>query len=368
MLLNQTIGIIGGGQLGRMMSMAAKSMGYKVIVLDPSSNCPAGQVSDSIILAAYNNNEAYQQLLEQCDVITYEFENLPVDSVKIVESKLPQTSRLLEITQNRILEKKAIHEIGLPTADYTPITSSSELQLFAQHFREQPHVVYMKTAEGGYDGKGQYIIDTAEKMDEFIATHYQSHRSYVAEKAVKFDRELSAIVCRNASGEIAVFPVSENIHHNRILDKSIVPARIKSALVKEIETMAMQLATGLNLVGTLAMELFLCGDEITINELAPRPHNSGHYTLNACNTSQFEQHIRAICNLPLGDVKSTSPCVMLNILGEDIESLDRNKIGQQKLHLYGKYESRVGRKMGHINILGNDIFECLTIADQLIKR
>ncbi len=366
--LIQTIGILGGGQLGRMMCMAAKHMGYTVIVLDPDVDCPCGQVADQIIAAPYDDATALQQLLEQCDVITYEFENVSLKAAMLLEAKLPQTSRLLEITQNRILEKEAIRQNGLQTVPYIPIQNEKEMSAFAQSYRENPNKVFLKTAMGGYDGKGQYLIESLDTLNHFIANHHQPQWQYVAETAVDFSKELSVIVCRNASGETVVFPVSENIHCNRILHQSIVPARIADTLNKRINDMALQLANGLQLVGTLAMELFLCGDEILVNELAPRPHNSGHYTLDACKTSQFEQHIRAVCNLPLGDTTQFSPCVMVNVLGEDMLALDRQKIGKHKLHLYGKKEARTGRKMGHINILDQDIETCISIANTLIQK
>jgi len=351
-----------------MMCMAAKHMGFAVIVLDPDADCPCGQVADKLIVAAYDDASALQKLLEQCDVVTYEFENVSLKAAQLLEAKLPQTSRLLEITQNRILEKEAIRHNGLKTVPYMPIRNAAEMEQFVFEYQSNVRKVFMKTAMGGYDGKGQYLIENSEDLQHFIQHQYQPQWQYVAETAVDFSKELSVIVCRNASGETAVFPVSENIHCNRILHQSIVPARIADTLNQKIHGMALQLADGLQLVGTLAMELFLCGDEILVNELAPRPHNSGHYTLDACMTSQFEQHIRAICNLPLGDTMQFSSCVMVNILGEDMAFLDRRKMGKHKLHLYGKKESRTGRKMGHINILDKDIETCISIANSIIER
>mgnify|MGYP003342293403 FL=1 len=366
--LIHTIGILGGGQLGRMMCMAAKHMGFDVIVLDPDADCPCGQVADKQIVANYDDVDSLQLLLEQSDVVTYEFENVSLKAAQLLEAKLPQTSRLLEITQNRILEKEAVIQYGLKTVPYTPIRNASDMDQFVASYESNVRRVFIKTAMGGYDGKGQYLIQTTEELKHFIQNHYQSQWHYVAETAVDFSKELSVIVCRNASGETAVFQVSENIHHNRILHQSIVPGRIDDTLKSKIHNMALQLADGLQLVGTLAMELFLCGDEILVNELAPRPHNSGHYTLDACMTSQFEQHIRAICNLPLGDTTQFSPCVMVNVLGEDMALMDRTVVGKHKLHLYGKKESRAGRKMGHINIVEKDLDTCISIANKMIEK
>lgn len=361
----QTIGILGGGQLGRMMAMAARAMGFRIIVLDPGENCPCAAVSDRHLKAAYEDEAACLELLSACDVITYEFENVPLGRVRILESKLPQSSRLLEITQDRILEKEAIRNLGLETADYHTIRTREELDIFTNFFGQNPHKTFLKTARGGYDGKGQFVLSGPKDLGNFIQQHFNPDRAYVAEKAFDFDLELSAIVCRNARGESKVFPIAENIHRNQILSQSIVPARIPESTRKKAEEIALHLAEGLKLQGTLVIELFLKGEEIRVNELAPRPHNSGHFSLDACLTSQFEQHIRAICNLPLGDVSLVSPCVMLNLLGEDMDLLDREKIGKHKLHLYGKKEARPGRKMGHINVLENSLEECFQSLERI---
>jgi len=362
----QTIGILGGGQLGRMMCMAAKSMGYTVVVLDPEANCPAGQVADEIIIENYDNINACQLLYNICDVVTYEFENIPLQTAFFFENKLPQTSRLLQITQDRILEKQIIQSFGLKTAPYCVILESNDMLLFAKRFYNSPNKIFIKTVRGGYDGKGQFVIENIDEFDNFLNYVYQTNYSYVIEDAVDFTHELSVIVCRNINGEKKVFPVTENIHRNQVLYKSIAPARIDESLSNQIESLALKFAEDLKLVGTLSIELFLCGNEIIVNELAPRPHNSGHYTLNACLTSQFEQHVRAICALPLGDVNQIMPCVMLNVFGEDMHFLNRTKISKHKLYLYGKSESRLGRKMGHINILDNNIESCLQIADKIL--
>jgi 5-(carboxyamino)imidazole ribonucleotide synthase len=361
----QTIGILGGGQLGRMMALAAKAMGFRIVVLDPEEDCPCAQVADKQILADYSDEIACRELLQAADVITYEFENVPVTSARILEDKLPQGSRLLEITQDRMLEKQSVRDLGFLTADYLPIRNPAELENFTVHFLQNPGKVFLKTTRGGYDGKGQFVLQTAADLQEFSEKHYRSELTYVAETALNFDMELSAIVCRNARGESSVFPIAENIHRNQILHQSIVPARVPEHIHQKAKNLALEIAEGIQLQGTLAIELFLCGDELRVNELAPRPHNSGHYSLDACLSSQFEQHIRAICNLPLGDVHQVSPCVMLNLLGEDMERLSWEKAGKHKLHLYGKKEARPGRKMGHINILENSIEECLKSLENI---
>jgi len=364
----QTIGILGGGQLGRMMALAARSMGFGIVVLDPTPNCPCGQIADKQIIAEFDDVEAAKELLNSCDVITYEFENVNLNVANALSTKLPQTSRLLEITQNRIVEKEEIRNAGLKTVEYVAITSFDSFTQFVIDYKNNPRKLIIKTAQGGYDGKGQYVINSIEDLSHFEKTNYHTKVQYVAENFTKFEKELSVIVCRNKNGEVSVFPVAENIHKNQILFQSIVPARVSADVEKMAITVATQLATHLNLVGTLAIELFLCEDGLLVNELAPRPHNSGHYTMNACITSQFEQHIRAVCNLSLGDTKLISNCVMLNILGEDKHLMNRENIGKHKLHLYGKAEAKVARKMGHINVIEDNIEKCLTEVNKLVNN
>lgn len=364
----ETIGILGGGQLGRMMALAARSMGYKIIVLDPTPNSPCGQIADKEIIAAFDDVKAAKELLNSCDVITYEFENVNLNVANALAAKLPQTSRLLEITQNRITEKEEIRKAGLAIADFVSIKTEDDLKGFVKNYTASPKKLIIKTAFGGYDGKGQFVIQNETDLKDFTAKNYDSSLQYVAEDFLKFEKEISVIVCRNSNGEAIVFPVAENIHRNQILFQSIVPARISATLNEEAVGLAKQLASHLNLVGTLAIELFVCGDGLIVNELAPRPHNSGHYSLNACMTSQFEQHIRAVCNLSLGDTTLVSPCVMLNILGEDTVLMDREKVGKHKLHLYGKADAKPGRKMGHINVLEDSIDKCLNEVEKLISK
>lgn len=363
----KTIGILGGGQLGRMMAIAARKMGYNIVVLEPTPNCPCAAVASKQIVAAFDDVDAAKELLNSCDVITYEFENVNLNVANALSAKLPQTSELLRITQNRIVEKQTINDAGLKTVPYKTIINKKELELFFNDYKNNVRNIIIKTAQGGYDGKGQYVVKNVEQLNDFAGNKYNENIEYVAEDFITFDKEVSVIVCRNASGEMACFPVAENIHKNQILHQSIVPARVSAIVEEKAKALAMQLAKHLNLVGTLAIEMFVCGDDVVVNELAPRPHNSGHYTLNACATSQFEQHIRAVCNLPLGDTKLFTPVVMLNILGQDVELMKRENMGKNKLHLYGKTEAKVDRKMGHINVLGSSVDECLREVDKLIN-
>jgi 5-(carboxyamino)imidazole ribonucleotide synthase len=360
-----TIGIIGGGQLGRMMALSAKAMGYKIASLDPTPNSPLAQIADVEIVAGYDDLEAIKKLSDVSDVITYEFENISYESLNWLEknTNLPQKSALLKFTQNRITEKKKLIDLKVNVAPFQEANNSSELES-ALEFIGFPSV--LKTCSGGYDGKGQVVI----KSNEDISTAKKLIESgqCVLEKWIDFRLEISVIVARNTNGETKIFPVAENNHRDNILHTSIVPARISTEIEKNAKAMALQIAEGLDLVGTLAIEMFITnGGELYVNELAPRPHNSGHYTMDGCLTSQFEQHIRAICNLPLGHTDTMIPVVMVNILGEHLQLVLDNIdiIRHGKLHLYGKAEPKHKRKMGHINFPANNIEETLTYINSL---
>lgn len=361
----QTIGIIGGGQLGRMMAIAAKEMGYRVAVMEPTKDSPCAQVSDIEIVAPYEDLEAAKRLAEVSDVITYEFENVDHEVLGWLEENayLPQGSELIKITQDRANEKKAIVASGADVASYVLVNNIEDLQAGLEELG-MPSV--LKTTRGGYDGKGQVVIRDAKDISE--AEILLSHGQCVLEKWLSFQKEISVIVTRSVSGEVSTFPVAENIHVDNILSQSIVPARIDNKIAEKATERAINLAKSINMIGTLAVEMFLTNDgDIYINELAPRPHNSGHYTLNACETSQFEQHIRAICDWPLGKPDLLKPVVMANILGEHVHPvLDRiDQLSDCKLHLYGKSEIKEKRKMGHLNILANTVEEALQKYDAL---
>jgi 5-(carboxyamino)imidazole ribonucleotide synthase len=363
LLPGSTIGILGGGQLGRMMANAGSAMGYRFIALDPALDAPAGQVADQIV-AAYDNHEAARELAKRSDVITYEFENVDADvaAMLMAESYVPQGSELLYTTQHRLREKRAIEAAGVQVAPYSEIRSVDELREAAARFGT-PCV--LKTAVGGYDGKGQWVIRHEGEIAEAYETLSRAGVQLVLEKFIRFDKELSVIAARSPQGEIKAFPAAENIHVDNILHLSIVPARISEEVQREAEQLAIRIAEGLGVVGLIAVELFVTADgELFVNELAPRPHNSGHYTMEACRTSQFEQHVRAVCNLPLGDTTLMSPVVMVNVLGQHVEPLlelmsrrdeSAERLGvSPKVHLYGKKEAVVKRKMGHINVLAPD--------------
>lgn len=366
-LPGSTIGVLGGGQLGRMMALAGSHMGYKFAALDPTPDSPLSQVGARQITAAYSNAEAAQELARISDVITYEFENVDAAVADMLEREayVPQGSRLLFTTQHRLREKRAIEAAGVPVAPYAEVRSLAELEMAVSRFGI-PCV--LKTATGGYDGKGQWVIRSAEECGEAYELLSRAGTELVLEKFIAFEREISAIAARSPRGEVKVFPIAENVHVDNILHLSIVPARASEEVLKRAEELAVRLAEALDMVGLLAVEMFLAADgSIYVNELAPRPHNSGHYTMEACKTSQFEQLVRAVCNLPLGSTELLSPVVMVNVLGEHVEPLLRLMEQEDwqtgeiaaKVHLYGKAEAKEKRKMGHVNLLAPDTAEAL---------
>ncbi|MCY7928870.1 5-(carboxyamino)imidazole ribonucleotide synthase [Bacillus inaquosorum] len=345
------IGIIGGGQLGKMMAVSAKQMGYKVAVVDPVKDSPCGQVADVEITAHYNDREAIRKLAKISDIITYEFENIDYDALHWLKDHayLPQGSELLLITQNRETEKKAIQAAGCEVAPYSIVKTKDELK---QAVQELGLPAVLKTCRGGYDGKGQFVIKEEAQIEQAAAL--LEHGTCILESWVSFKMELSVIVIRSVNGEISTFPTAENIHHNNILFQSIVPARVEEGIQKKAAELAVKLAEEHNLVGPLAVEMFLTEDgELLVNELAPRPHNSGHYTLDLCETSQFEQHIRAICGLPLGKTDLLKPGMMVNLLGDEVKLVEEEPelLKEAKLYIYGKHEIKKGRKMGHITFM-----------------
>ncbi|OCS86977.1 5-(carboxyamino)imidazole ribonucleotide synthase [Caryophanon tenue] len=351
----QTIGIIGGGQLGRMMAIAAKEAGFKVAVLEPSMDSPCGQVADIRIVANYDDEAALEELAEVSDVITYEFENIDYDGLKRLTTiaYVPQGAELVRITQNRVTEKAAIVEAGCPVAPY--IVANTYEELVAQ-IETIGYPCIVKTARGGYDGKGQQLLKSNEDLP--LAESLFEHSQCIAEGFVPFTKEISVIVQRNGNGETCCLPVGENIHVHHILHETIVPARIDETTAQKAEKAATQIADYLDLVGTVAVEMFVLENgDIVINELAPRPHNSGHYSIEACNVSQFHQHIRAVCGWPLRKPKLWAPSIMVNVLGQHVMPLS-NSISNYpdwSLHLYGKAEAKVNRKMGHVTIMTEDV-------------
>jgi len=347
-----TIGLLGGGQLARMLVLAGHAMGFRFLVLEPKPHCPAALAGAEQITASYTDREALVKLADTCQLVTYEFENVDAEVVSWLEKKVdvPQGSEILRIAQNRLREKKTLSQFKITVAPFQKITSENQLLLAMKSFGE----LMLKTVIGGYDGKGQIRISKEEQIPEAFSTLYSSKKGIVAEKFVLFEKEISVIVARNLLGEISCFPVAENVHGKNILTISRIPARLVSRVCERAQNLAKQIVEGLELVGVLAVEMFVLPDgKLLVNELAPRPHNSGHFTQNACATSQFEQHLRAITNLPLGSTEIYKPSIMLNILGEHLPLLLKKLKDlppEAKMHLYGKQECHTGRKMGHLNI------------------
>lgn len=348
-----TIGIIGGGQLGRMMAIAAKYMGYRIAVLDPTPNCPTAQVADEQITAAYSDMDGIKQLTQISDVVTYEFENVDLRAAAYIEEqgKLPQGAYALEVTQNRKKEKTVLRDAGLPVPKFAIISNGDECRTALQDFTF-PAVI--KTCSGGYDGKGQLKLNTA---DDTLATCAFADNSdtCIIEQWVQFDKEISVVFTRSLIGEIAFFSIAENDHKNHILYTTTVPAIISETVSQKAIDAARIIAEKMNIVGTFAIEMFVKGEEIFLNEMAPRPHNSGHYTIEACNISQFQQHIRAICGLKMMPIKLLAPARMINILGEDMEHALASMPNLENgfIHLYGKEGVKSKRKMGHITFIAS---------------
>ncbi len=344
-----TIGIIGGGQLGRMTALAAARLGYRCHIYCPETDSPAFQVAAST-LASYADEAALTAFAAAVDVITFEFENVPAESVRILSRHVPVRPcwRVLETAQDRIVEKGFFNNMAIATAAWRPVLDRAGLGAAAAELG-LPSI--LKTARFGYDGKGQVRIDDPRELDRAWAAI--GERPAILERFVPFERELSVVVARGLDGAAVCFDVVENRHRNHILDVTIAPAPIAPHLARQAQDIALAAAAKLELVGLLAVEFFVTTDgTLLANEMAPRPHNSGHWTMDACLTDQFEQFVRAVCGLPLGSPLRHSDAVMTNLIGDDVNQwLDILQEPGARLHLYGKAEARPGRKMGHVTRL-----------------
>lgn len=353
----QTIGIIGGGQLGRMMAIAARYMGYRIIVLDPTPNCPTAQIADEQIAAPYDDMNAIRELVEKADVVTYEFENVDLEAARYIEAKgkLPQGAYALEVTQNREAEKTLMKENGIPVPPFSIVKDGKECRTALEH-TSFPAVI--KTCRGGYDGKGQLKLESESDIEAAVRFAEQGG-TFIIEEWIDFDKEISVVFTRSQDGEIAFFPLAENVHRDHILAETYAPANVPETVKEKALAAAKVLAEKINVVGTFAIEMFVKGDDIYINEMAPRPHNSGHYTIESCNVSQFEQHIRAICLLPLKKIEQHKPALMINVLGEDVGRAQKalQRLPEASVHLYGKVEAKPKRKMGHITFIADNFEE-----------
>ncbi|HEX4879798.1 MAG TPA: 5-(carboxyamino)imidazole ribonucleotide synthase [Limnobacter sp.] len=368
----QWLGLLGGGQLGRMFCMAAQSMGYRVLVLDPAAHGPAGSVADDQVLADYMDDEGLAQLAQRCVGVTTEFENVPALALDTLSKRVPVSPSAFSVgvAQNRIEEKAYISGCGVPVAPHAPIRKAADISEALQPLL--PGI--LKTARLGYDGKGQVRVSSIEEVRTAFAS--LNEVECVLEKRLTLQKEVSVIVARDHKGECATFPVAENHHRKGILATTIVPARIDDAMAAQARANAIAIAGALDYVGVLCVEFFVVdGLGLVVNEIAPRPHNSGHYSIDACVTCQFEQQARILAGLPLGDTRQHSPAVMVNLLGDLWYQNDGTvrepawekvlALPEVKLHLYGKEQARVGRKMGHITVIAQSLDRALAVAQEV---
>lgn len=359
-LPGQTVGILGGGQLGRMFAIAARRLGYRVHSFDPTDDCPAGQVADVEVIAAYDDIGAAMRFASRVDVVTFEFENIPAETLTAINDIKPvhPSPQVLHICRQRLREKDFLSQHGFPVTRYRAVNDADEVRLALQEIGSP---AILKSADFGYDGKGQVRIEHPNLID--AAWISMGRPLGILEAVVPFAKEISVICARTRSGEMLCFPPSENEHVRGILDVTTVPADISPAITKKATELAQGIAAALEVIGLLTVEMFLLDNgELLVNELAPRPHNSGHYSFDASLTSQFEQQLRAVCGLPLGQVDLLRPAAMANLLGDLWQRGEPNwqaalQFPEVKLHLYGKRDPRPGRKMGHLTALASTAAE-----------
>ncbi len=362
------LGILGGGQLGRMFALSAHAMGYQVAVLDPDPQSPAGSISEYHIQADYQDKAALQKLVDLCDAVTTEFENVPADVMQFLQHKcrVHPSANAVATAQNRIAEKQFLQQHDIATTPFIVIRSEADFAMLP----EIKFPCILKTAQFGYDGKGQVVCQTVED----VKNAWKSMQvDCVLEQMVDLQREVSVVLARGFDGEIDYFPLAENSHKNGILDQTHVPANISDEIAQKVQAIAEKIATTLDYIGVLAVEFFISKRaEVLVNEMAPRPHNSGHFSMNACVASQFEQQVRTLAHLPLAKTSLLKPVTMLNLLGDlwqkgEPEWQDVLAFEDVCLHLYGKKEARVGRKMGHINIMATHPDDVAYKTRQILK-
>ncbi|NMG69103.1 5-(carboxyamino)imidazole ribonucleotide synthase [Parazoarcus communis] len=368
-----TLGMLGGGQLGRFFVSAAHEMGYKVWVLDPDPHSPAGLLADRHLIAAYDDYQALDEFAAGCAAVTTEFENVPADTLDYLAKFLPvhPAASAVAVCQNRIAEKSFLADNGLPHGPFAAIRNEDDIR--SANAGLFPAV--LKVARFGYDGKGQARV--ADRDEALAAFQQFKGEPCVLEKMLTLDFEVSVVLARDEAGKVQCFPVSENRHRNGILDVTIAPAQASACLRDNAQEVAERIASKLAYVGTLGVEFFVCRGELFVNEMAPRPHNSGHHTIDACDVSQYEQQVRALCGLPLARPRQHSVAVMVNLLGElwyedgkghgtyrepDWSLL--HAVPGLRLHLYAKHHARPGRKMGHFVVTGDDAAQVLERALQ----
>lgn len=348
--MGATIGILGGGQLGRMLSVAASRLGFKTHVFEPGANPPAGDVAHKVTTAAYDDTAALAAFADTVDVITYEFENIPTEALDILEAHRPirPSREALRISQDRLTEKAFLQDLGLTVAPFGDVTDAASL---VRALEDIGTPAILKTRRFGYDGKGQARLRAPEDADAALAD--MAGAPAVLEGFVDFTHEVSVIAARGLNGDVACFDPGENVHLNGILHTTTVPARLSAAQRMDAVLLAAKILNALDYVGVLGVELFVTSQGLIVNEIAPRVHNSGHWTQNGCAIDQFEQHIRAVAGWPLGDGQRYADVVMENLIGDDMDRVpELAKQADTALHLYGKADVKPGRKMGHVNRVG----------------
>lgn len=373
-----TIGIIGGGQLGKMMALEGKKLGLSFVILDPQQNCPAASVVDHHIIGSFYDKEKIKELVDRSDIITYEFEHINADVLMDLSKegyKILPSAFTLKVIQDKYHQKQLLKINSIPIPDFRAIGSLDELY---QAALDMGLPLLLKSRRGGYDGKGNLLIKNKEQISEaYEALKGNSDDSLMVEAFVDFKMEISALVARSTTGELAIYPLSENIHENNILRTTVVPARVSKDIENKAKVMALKAMELLEGVGVFCIELFIdSSNQILINEIAPRVHNSGHYSLEGCSTSQFMQHLRGILGLPLGSTRLIKPCVMINLLGEEKSQGLAKVVGYKELmmtpevylHFYGKEETKPSRKMGHFTVLNDGLEEGLRIAEVLKEK
>jgi 5-(carboxyamino)imidazole ribonucleotide synthase len=354
-----TLGMLGGGQLGRFFVNAAHEMGYKVWVLDPDANSPAGQVAERHFRAGYDDYIALDEFAQGCAAVTTEFENVPADTLDYLAKfvSVRPSAAAVAVCQNRIAEKSFLRDHGFPHGPFAAIRSEEDIMVAAASL----FPAILKVARFGYDGKGQATVSNREEA--LLAFARFKGEACVLEQRLALDYEISVVLARDEHGNVRCFPTGENRHTNGILDVSIVPARTSACIASDAEDVATRIAGKLGYIGTMGVEFFVARGKLIVNEMAPRPHNSGHYTLDACVTDQFEQQVRSLCGLPLGEPRAHSAAVMVNLLGDlwyegkhyrEPDWAKLHAVSNLKLHLYGKHHARPGRKMGHFTVIGED--------------
>lgn len=345
--LGSTIGILGGGQLGRMLSVAAARLGYRCHIFEPGSNPPAGQVACAVTTAAYEDHEALRAFAGACDVVTFEFENVPTEALDLIESQVPirPGREALRISQDRLTEKTFLQSLGLTVAPFADVPDAAAMEQAVARIGA-PSI--LKTRRFGYDGKGQARLTSPQDAAQALAD--MAGAPAILEGFVAFSHEVSVIAARSPSGEVACFDPGENVHNEGILRTTTVPARLNAFQRTDAVLMAAKILNALDYVGVLGVELFVTAEGLVVNEIAPRVHNSGHWTQNGCTVDQFEQHIRAIAGWPLGDGTRYADVTMENLIGDDMDRIPAlSKDTNTAIHLYGKAETKPGRKMGHVN-------------------